>query len=286
VTGGAQADEWRMLGADGTRIPVHLTVTARRDTSGAIVGYMFVATNMTEAVEVARLKDEFVSLISHELRTPLSSILGYLELLREEETAELTTTQLQYVAVAERNAHRLLRLVGDLLFTAQVEAGSFHLDKRELDLALIVAASAESVSPAAASAGVTVVADIAAGVIVEGDPVRLGQAVDNLMSNAIKYTPRGGTVTLGLAVDGPQAVVTVADDGMGIAADEMDKLFGRFFRATTATTNAVPGIGLGLTITRAIVTAHRGEMRVASEEGIGTSFSFTLPLERVVAAAS
>ena len=116
-----------------------------------------------------------------------------------------------------------------------------------------------------------------------GDSTRLGQAVDNLVSNALKFTPRGGKVIVELSTAGSNAVITVRDTGMGIPAEELDMLFSRFFRATTATRNAVPGVGLGLTITKAIITAHGGAMGVSSEEGVGTEFSVTLPLSRVAA---
>jgi signal transduction histidine kinase len=277
--GNADVREWSYVRADGTRVPVELSVTRRVDEQGRTRGYLFVATDITKAKEVARLKDEFVGLISHELRTPLSSILGYLELLRDDDEHPLSTEQLQYLGVAERNANRLLRLVGDLLFTAQVESGKFALDNRELGLASIVSASIETGRPLAKAAGVELALELPEHrVAVHGDPVRLGQAVDNLISNAIKFTPRGGSVTVSLFERDGKAVVTVRDTGLGIAASELDKLFSRFFRATTATRNAVPGVGLGLTITKAIVTAHHGEMDVESEEGVGTCFSMTLPL--------
>jgi signal transduction histidine kinase len=231
-----------------------------------------------ELKEVSRLKDEFVSLISHELRTPLSSILGYLELLRDESDVPLSDEQLGYLNVAERNANRLLRLVGDLLFTAQVEAGKFQLDEQRQPLGAILAGCVESGRPVATSAGITLVLDVEDDCEVSVDAVRLGQACDNLISNAIKFTPSGGTVTVGLTGNEMAAVITVTDTGMGIAADELDKLFSRFFRATTATRNAVPGVGLGLVITRAIARAHGGDMGVTSEEGIGTTFSMTLPM--------
>lgn len=282
--GTSETREWTYVRTDGSHVPVQLSVTKRVDDQGETVGYLFVASDVTQAREVARLKDEFVGLISHELRTPLSSILGYLELLRDDEDAPLSTEQLQYLGIAERNAHRLLRLVGDLLFTAQVESGNFPLDSREIELESIITASLDTARPAAAAAGIEVTNEIPdEAVIVHGDPTRLGQAIDNLMSNAIKFTPRGGTVTIGLTMSDTSAVVTVRDTGMGIPEAEMDKLFSRFFRATTATRNAVPGVGLGLTITKAIVTAHRGEMGVASEEGVGTQFSVTLPRVRVTA---
>jgi signal transduction histidine kinase len=277
--GDAESREWTYVRDDGTSFPVSLSVTKRVDEDGETAGYLFVAADVTQAREVARLKDEFVGLISHELRTPLSSILGYLELMKDDEDHPLSEEQMQYLAVAERNAHRLLRLVGDLLFTAQVESGKFPLDTRDVVLESIVAAAVESARPVAAAAGIKLVAELPdESPVTHGDPVRLGQACDNLISNALKFTPRGGTVTVSLSKRDMDAVITVRDTGMGIAESEMDQLFSRFFRASTATRNAVPGVGLGLTITKAIVTAHQGEMGVKSTEGVGTQFSMTLPL--------
>jgi signal transduction histidine kinase len=282
--GAAESREWTYVRDDGTTFPVSLSVTKRVDESGETVGYLFVAADVTQAREVARLKDEFVGLISHELRTPLSSILGYLELLGDDETNPLSEEQEQYLGVAERNAHRLLRLVGDLLFTAQVESGKFPLDLKDAPLEQIVTAAVESARPAATAAGITLFEEVAdTTLLTHGDPVRLGQVCDNLISNAIKFTPKGGTVTVTLSKTAADAVITVRDTGMGIAASELDQLFSRFFRASTATRNAVPGVGLGLTITKAIVTAHHGEMGVSSEEGVGTEFSVTLPLAARVA---
>ena len=267
-----------MLRDDGRTVPTRVTVTPRRDGAGARVGYLLVATDETRAIEAARMKDEFVGMISHELRTPLSSILGYLELLRDDPQHPLADEQLQFLEVAERNARRLLRLVGDLLFTAQVESGQFPLDAHETDLAPLVRAAVESARPAAEAGGVELVEEVPdAEVRVRIDPVRIAQAVDNLVSNALKFTPRGGAVTVGLAADRSAVTISVRDTGMGIPPDEVDRLFTRFFRASTATRNAVPGVGLGLNITKAIVTAHGGWMDVASEEGVGTEFRVSLP---------
>ena len=277
--GSAEVREWTYRRADGTEMPVELSVTPRLDDDGETVGYLFVAHDRTKAHEVAKLKDDFVGLISHELRTPLSSILGYLELMRDDDDEELTETQLQYLGVAERNAHRLLILVGDLLFTAQVESGKFNLEQHVQSMSPIVAAAVDSARPAAVRAGVTLVVEIGDGGMVRGDSARLGQACDNLISNAIKFTPAGGTVTVTLNGEAHRVIITVSDTGLGIPESELDQLFSRFFRASTATRNAVPGVGLGLTITKAIVTAHGGAMAVASEEGVGTNFSVTLPTE-------
>ena len=141
---------------------------------------------MTEVRATERMKDQFVSLISHELRTPLSSILGYLELVLDDEEQTLTEEQRSYLGTVERNAHRLQRLVGDLLFTAQVEAGRFTLQPEDVDLAGVVRAAEETARVGAASAGVEIHVDVPDdGLVVAGDPVRLGPACDNLVSNAV-----------------------------------------------------------------------------------------------------
>lgn len=279
-SGYADVRDWTYVRPDGKHVPVQVAATPRLDENGHRVGFIFVATDMTQAREFARLKDEFVGLISHELRTPLSSILGYLELMRDDEDDPLSDEQLQYLAVAERNAHRLLKLVGDLLFTAQVESGRFPLEQKDLELGPLVSASVESAGPVAANAGVALSASLPEQpVTIFGDPIRIGQSIDNLVSNAIKFTPSGGSVTVTLSSDGGDAVIAVTDTGIGIPAVELGQLSNRFFRASTATRNAVPGVGLGLTITKAIVTAHGGSIDIASEEGVGTTISLRLPLE-------
>jgi len=282
--GTAEVRQWTYVRADGSTLTVELAVTRRVDDRGDTVGYIFVATDVTQALEVSRLKDEFVGLISHELRTPLSSILGYLELMRDDDVNPLSDEQLQYLSVAERNAHRLLRLVGDLLFTAQVGSSTFTLDTSVLEIAPIIRASVESAGPTAANAGVELTVTVPSKPIsVLGDAQRLGQACDNLISNAIKFTPRGGKVNVTVAIVDSRVVITFRDTGMGIPEDELDQLFARFFRASTATRAAVPGVGLGLSITKAIVVAHHGELDVESEVGVGTSFILRLPINAPVA---
>jgi len=283
----ADVRDWTYVTADGREAIVHLTVASRYDRHGVAIGYLFMATDMTSAREVARLEAEFVSLISHELRTPLTSVLGYLELVLDDAESPVSEEQRKYLRIAERNALRLGQLVGDLLFTAQVEAGKITFDWHQVDLAAVITASVEAAIPAASVAGVTVATAMpTAPVLVEGDTLRLGQACDNLVSNAVKFTPQGGQVQVSLEVSpvedgrGLQAIVTVADTGYGIAAAELESLFTRFYRATTATNNAVPGAGLGLAITRTIVNAHGGKMCVRSVEGTGSTFTFQLPLRQ------
>ncbi|WP_136036405.1 sensor histidine kinase [Microbacterium sp. K35] len=281
----AQADEGVTVDGDvevttagGTTVPARVTVSPHKDGSGAQQGYLFVLTDETRAVEVARMKDEFVGMISHELRTPLSAIIGFLDLLQNDPGQPLTEDQQEFVGIIERNAKRLLNLVGDLLFTAQVESGRFPLERVEADVAELVRSAVASAGPHAQREGIELVADAGDEPIrLLVDPGRIGQAVDNLLSNAIKFTPSGGRVTAAVRrVDGG-VQISVADTGVGIPEDEQGMLFTRFFRASTATRNAVPGVGLGLTITRAIVLAHGGSMDVTSQEGVGTEFRFVLP---------
>jgi PAS domain S-box-containing protein len=291
---GSDVRDWTYVAADGSHRTVSVATTPRTDDDGAHAGWNFVGTDMTEARATERMKDQFVSLISHELRTPLTSILGYLELVLEDDQP-LTDEQRAYLTTVERNADRLLRLVGDLLFTAQVDAGRFSLQPLDVDLAGVVRAAEETARVTAATAGVEVVVDVPEdGLVVPGDAVRLGQACDNLVSNAVKFTPAGGRVTLSLrsawtTPDGttsdtprpgavPVAQLAVSDTGIGIPTGEQGKMFTRFFRASTARRNAVPGVGLGLAITKAITTAHGGTLDVVSTEGEGTTFTLTLPL--------
>jgi signal transduction histidine kinase len=164
-----------------------------------------------------------------------------------------------------------------------VEAGRFTLQPEDVDLVGIVRAAEETSRVAATAGGVDVVVDVPdAPLVVSGDPERLGQACDNLVSNAVKFTPAGGRVTLRLRrshnEEGePVAVLSVSDTGIGIPADEQGQLFTRFFRSSTATRGAVPGVGLGLSITKAITTAHGGTLDLESTEGEGATFTLTLP---------
>ena len=271
-------DDVDIVTSAGTSVPARVTVNPHRDGSGTQQGYLLVVTDESKAVEVARMKDEFVGMISHELRTPLSAIIGFLDLLQSDPGQPLSEEQQEFVAIIERNAQRLLNLVGDLLFTAQVESGRFPLDRAEVDVGELVRSAVASAGPHAQREGIEITAELAPEPVrILIDAGRIGQALDNLLSNAIKFTPRGGRVVARVRpVDGG-VELSVSDTGIGIPKDEQGMLFTRFFRASTATSNAVPGVGLGLTITRAIVLAHGGTMDVRSEEGIGTEFRFVLP---------
>jgi signal transduction histidine kinase len=227
--------------------------------------------------ELDKAKDEFISLISHDLRTPLTSILGYTEMLLEEEATPANELR-RNLRVIERNGQRLLRMVEDLLFLARLQAGQLILDPGDVDLTEIARNCIEALQPRAAKLGVTLTFHAPQSLPMTGDAHRLGQLLDNLTSNALKFTPAGGRVTVALEHTDTDASLTVTDTGIGIPQDEVEKLFDRFFRASTATKRELPGTGLGLTITKAIVDAHHGTIRIKSTEGTGTSFQVQLPL--------
>jgi signal transduction histidine kinase len=247
-------------------------------------GRIVVLSDVTARREAERMKDEFSALVSHELRTPLTSIIGYLELLRDDTESDgddpRAQQRAQFLAVVDRNARRLLRLVGDLLFVAQVEAGKLSLEETDVDLGAVARESVEAAAPRARDGGVELALEEQATPMVRGDRDRLAQALDNLVSNAIKFTPAGGRVVVRLACEYDRAVLEVTDTGIGISQADLEQLFQRFFRTQRATSAAIPGVGLGLTIAQAIVHGHDGQISVQSRDGEGTTFRIELPLLR------
>jgi signal transduction histidine kinase len=228
--------------------------------------------------DLDRLKDEFVALVSHELRTPLTSIIGYLELVQEQEQAGLAADQRTFTDVIARNASRLLRLVGDLLFLSGIQAGALNLDFDETDLTDVIENAVEETRPAAAAKRITLT--LTAGPVprLRADGTRLAQLVANLMSNAVKFTPEEGSVTVTVKPEGGSAVIIIADTGIGISADDKRHVFERFYRAPSVTDRAIQGTGLGLTISKAIVEAHDGSISVDSDPGRGTTVMVRIPL--------
>jgi signal transduction histidine kinase len=228
--------------------------------------------------ELDRLKDEFLSLVSHELRTPLTSIRGYLDLVLDEEAGDLNAEQRRFLEAVERNSGRLLRLVGDLLFVAQADAGRLSLEQGKVDLAALAADCVEGAAPVAAEKSIELVLAAKSVPAFVGDRGRLAQVLDNLVSNALKFTPAGGRVEVSTQLNGDQVSVEISDTGIGIPVADQPRLFERFFRSSVADEQAIPGTGLGLAIVKAIVEAHKGEIKIDSREGRGTTFRVDLPL--------
>ncbi len=229
-------------------------------------------------LELDRVKDEFIALVSHELRTPLTSIRGYLELVIDDAPAAgLPIEQQGWLEVIDRNAERLLSLVDDLLISAQAHSGTLALTHADVDIGAVVRQCALACSPAAATRGIVLECAVEQDLVVTGDATRIAQVIDNLASNALKFTPAGGRVELLASRHDGAIRIEVADTGMGIAPEEQDRLFDRFFRTARAQSDAITGAGLGLAIAKAIVEAHRGHIAFTSVEGQGTTFVVDLP---------
>jgi signal transduction histidine kinase len=239
---------------------------------------LVVLRDLTGERESERLKDEVLSLVSHELRTPLTSVVGYLELVLDG-AEELPPKTQGFLEIVERNAQRLLRLVGDLLFVAQAEAGRMQLAHTEVDLGAIASDAVEAVRPEATRAG-TAVELIAEPVrTFTGDRDRCAQVLDNLIANALKFGGEHGRIRVMVGERGEEAILEVSDEGPGIPQAEQERIFERFARAANATEGAVPGAGLGLTVVRTIVDAHGGSVAVRSAPGEGTTMRVALPLD-------
>jgi signal transduction histidine kinase len=257
---------------------ISVSATPKFDATGEFDGAVLVYKDVTDLVSALRVKDDFVATVSHELRTPLTSIMGFLDLVTETDETLTPTTRTQ-LEIVRRNSERLLRLVSDLLLAAQTDEGRMVLARRKVDLSRLVEQSVAEVAPQAAAGKVSLTRDVERGVVAEVDEMRLRQMADNLVSNAVKYTPPGGLVDVSLAVSprGGEVVLRVVDTGIGITPEDQKQLFTRFFRASEAENLAIQGAGLGLAITKAIVEAHGGTITVASEERKGTAFEVRLP---------
>jgi len=272
--GGERRDE---VALPGGRRAFARYVAPVHDGRGRLIGRLLVVREITGEREAERAKQDFFALVSHELRTPLTAILGYVELLTSDEPAPLPAEQARHLEVIERNARRLVRLVGDLLFAAQVEGAPLLLEPGDVDLAALVRDAVELARCRAAEAEIELLTELAPVERCVGDRDRLAQVLDNLLSNAIKFTPPGGRVVVRLAHDGAQMRIEVADTGVGIPPADQPHLFDRFYRARNATDQSVPGLGLGLTIVRTIVEGHGGSVAVRSAPGAGARFTVLLP---------
>jgi signal transduction histidine kinase len=247
--------------------------TPEGDFDGAVLAYH----DVTELMTAARLKDEFVATVSHELRTPLTSIVGYVDVLLED-VSEIPSDARPFLLTVQRNARRLHRLVDDLLSDA-LKLGKAELQLGRVSLTNVLRTSAVEAEKSARLNGLTFSLDDGRALLeVEGDAERLAQVIDNIFNNAIKFTPRGGHVGASIRKDGDSAVVEIADTGRGIPPEELEDVFVKFFRSPGVQTDAIPGTGIGLAISKAIVEAHGGTIDLSSMVGVGTTFVIRLPL--------
>jgi signal transduction histidine kinase len=220
------------------------------------------------------VKDEFVTLVSHELRTPLTSIMGYLDLVSE---CDLPAQVATHLAAVSRNADRLLLLVTDLLAAHEVAVSPMRLTIETVDVGALAQLSVNDIDTRVRAGGLTLAQRLPPGILIQADPDRLLQVFDNLLSNALKFTPAGGSISMTVRPRATGVDLTVTDTGVGMDQLSLKSLGMKFFRAPKTTASAIPGIGLGLMITKSIVEAHNGTLTFFSQEDVGTSVVVHLP---------
>jgi signal transduction histidine kinase len=229
--------------------------------------------------QLARSKNEYLALVGHELRTPLTSISAYTELLREMEPADLAGDGPAMLEVIERNTAQLRHIIEELLELSALDTGHAAVQLSPVDLAGVVRDSVESVRKAIDGSPIELAAELPDKLVLPGDRRRLRQIVDNLLGNAVKYSPDGGRVSVTLRPVSGAAELAVSDTGIGVSSDEREKLFTGLYRTSRARDRAIPGTGLGLTLSRAVVQRHHGTIELVDHEGPGTTVKVRLPLD-------
>ncbi|MEO8681850.1 MAG: response regulator, partial [Vicinamibacterales bacterium] len=272
---------------DGRVFPILASAAPLKNDLGHVTGAVVAFADIAQLREVDRLKDEFVSIVSHELRTPLTSIRGSVQLVLDEPDSVPGAEHRQLLQIALNNCERLVRIINDILDVAKIESGNVTLHRRPCQVAEIVRQSIQVVDGPAAAANVRLEVTLPASIPpVMADLDRMVQALVNLLSNAVKFAPPGSTVKVSAAASGKAVTISVADQGDGIAPENIARLFRKFQQVDSSSSRRKGGTGLGLAITKALVEQHGGRVFVDSELKKGTRFSFSLPLASAGSAAA
>jgi signal transduction histidine kinase/DNA-binding response OmpR family regulator/CHASE3 domain sensor protein len=275
--GEADEADWTYVRADGSSFAIHLSLSALRASSGDVSGFVAIAQDITERRAVDKMKNEFISVVSHELRTPLTSIRGSLGLLAAGMLGNVTDKAQRMLQIAISNTDRLVRLINDILDIERLESGKIALDRQAVDAEHLLQQAVETMRGMSDKNNVQVELLPVSGQIF-GDPDRILQTLTNLISNAIKFSPEGGSVVVSATSDRTHMQFSVEDHGRGIPEDKIGAIFERFQQVDASDSREKGGTGLGLAICRTIVQQHGGRIWVRSHLGKGSTFSFTIPL--------
>jgi PAS domain S-box-containing protein len=269
------------LTKDGRQIDISLTISPIIDGKGRMIGASRIARDITERKLLDRMKDEFIGTVSHELRTPLTAIKGFIELVLDGDAGAVPDTQREFLEVAARNADRLGSLINDILDVSRIESQRLEIRREPTDLAAVLEDVMSTFRVMAHNKGLTLRQDVGQLPKILGDAGRLVQVFSNLVSNAVKYTPKG-EVGIEARATGRGVEVVVHDSGIGLSSEEQGQLFTKFFRGRNPVVAESGGTGLGLVIAKAIVEKHQGTIEVESRSGQGTRFRVVLPVAPAV----
>jgi signal transduction histidine kinase/DNA-binding response OmpR family regulator len=252
------------------------------DPAGRRLGCVSTLHDVTAEREAAIMKNEFVSMVSHELRTPLTSIKGYVDLIVDGEAGEINEIQREFLEIVQENSDRLVSLINDMLDISRIESGRVHLRIEPLEVPDIIQGVLDTFRTWAAQSDIGLAWKVAQRLPrIAGDRDRVGQVLMNLVSNAIKYSPGGGTVTVEAHRKGNCVAISVTDTGIGISPEDVRQLFTKFFRVDSSLTREIGGTGLGLSIVKSVIELMGGTVSVKSREGEGSTFAFTVPIAPV-----
>ncbi len=264
--------EQAMERPDGSRVVIRVNASPIRDADGKMTGVIASASDVTQREEMEQMKDTLMSTVSHELRTPLASLMGFAELMLQRDYSP--EKRQEFLRIIHGQSVRLSNLIDDFLDIQRIESGREMYEMRGFDLQPLLESTRALFEVVEHH---LVLEHPLAPMLVRADPDRIGQVLTNLVSNAIKFSPPGSTITIGARSQAGEVIVWVTDQGIGIAAEVLPKLFAKFFRASDTGARGVGGTGLGLALVREIVQAHGGRVWVESQAGLGSTFYFSLP---------
>jgi signal transduction histidine kinase len=231
------------------------------------------------AEEKRRVRFEFIRVLGHELKAPLNAVVGYLDMLQSHQLGDNLAAYDELVTRSQARMDGMRKLIADLLDLTQIESGEKHRDLTQVDLALAAASAIEAVAAQAAQRGITVALHCAGPLAISADAREIEIIFNNLLTNAIKYNCDGGRVDITLQWVGKQAAIAVTDTGIGMSAEELERLFGEFVRIRNEKTHNILGSGLGLSIVRKLALLYRGDVRAESQPDVGSTFTVTLDAE-------
>jgi two-component system phosphate regulon sensor histidine kinase PhoR len=267
-----------VIKAGDKTVRVHVDPVKNRE--GSVIGAIGLFHDVSKVDAMDKLRSDFLSMVSHELKAPLSSLLMQISVVLDGLAGEVTPKQSDMLSKAKEKTKGMITLVNDILDYRRLQEGKSIQKIEGLDLAEILQRTIELMRLSAEEKGVSITCEIAEGLpMFSGDRGGMEAVFVNLISNAIKYTPRGGKVDVSLNKEDKEIQLTVADTGIGISSNDIDRIFEKFYRIKTERTKSIAGSGLGLSIVKGIVDAHGGGVHVKSEEGKGTTFTVILPGE-------